>query len=288
MRRDDQNSSDEENLQREDSSVGQTLRAAREALDLTLDQVSADLRIEPKFLEALENDDFAALAAPVFTKGYLRQYATRVELDDKSVLTRYYQQVGAQDIPTLRSNTIEIGSDQTQARLLIAASAIVFLVAAVAIWQFNTPDPSADADPDPVVESVPEVEPPISSPEIVTEVPPDPVDAAIEDVEDVEDIEQSEPSSVEASEEIDEPTLQVEIVFAEDCWTEVIDANGERLFYGLGSAGARTRFAATPPLSFFLGNANGVELLVNDTAFAIPDQNRQGNLARFVILESGD
>ena len=149
MRRDDQNSSDEENPQREDSSVGQTLRAAREALDLTLDQVSADLRIEPKFLEALENDDFAALAAPVFTKGYLRQYATRVELDDKSVLTRYYQQVGAQDIPTLRSNTIEIGSDQTQARLLIAASAVVFLVAAVAIWRFNTPDPSAAADPDP-------------------------------------------------------------------------------------------------------------------------------------------
>ena len=102
---------------------------------------------------------------------------------------------------------------------------------------------------------MPEVEPPISSPEIVTEVPPDTVDAAIEDVEDVEDIEQSAPSSVEASEEIDEPTLQVEIVFAEDCWTEVIDANGERLFYGLGSAGARTRFAATPPLSFFLGNA---------------------------------
>ena len=161
MRRDDKKSSDEESPQRDDSSVGQTLREAREELDLTLDQVSTDLRIEPQFLEALENDDFASLAAPVFTKGYLRQYAVRLELDDKAVLTQYYRQVGAQNIPTLRSNTLEIGSDQTQARWLIAGSVLAFLLAAVAIWQFSTPDPLAGAGPEPVSESepVPESEP---------------------------------------------------------------------------------------------------------------------------------
>ena len=286
MRRDDQNSSEDESPEREDASVGQTLRDAREALDLTLDQVSADLRIEPQFLEALENNDFASLAAPVFTKGYLRQYAVRVDLDDKAILTQYYRQVGAQDVPTLKSNTLEIGSDQTQARWLIAGSALAFLLAAVAIWQFSAPDPVTEAEPGPVpdAETAIEIEEtsPVTAPEIISEVPQDPVDAVVEEAD------ETEAAPVEVPEEIEAPTLQVEIVFEEDSWTEVIDASGERLFYGLGSAGARTRFSATPPLSFFLGNANGVELLVNDTPFAIPDQNRQGNLARFVILETGN
>ena len=85
-----------------------------------------------------------------------------------------------------------------------------------------------------------------------------------------------------------EPTMQVEIRFYEDCWAEVIDGRGERLFYGLGSVGAQAQFTATPPLSFFLGNVDGVVLLVDDIPYAIPAESRRGNIAEFVIPESAD
>jgi cytoskeleton protein RodZ len=81
--------------------------------------------------------------------------------------------------------------------------------------------------------------------------------------------------------------VQVELSFTEDCWTEISDSEGERLFYGLGSAGARSRFNATLPISIFFGNAGGVDLTVNGDRYPIPTGSRQGNLARFVIAEPG-
>ena len=96
----------------------------------------------------------------------------------------------------------------------------------------------------------------------------------------------SEP--IEALPEVIASELQVEIIFREDCWTEVIDVLGERLFYGLGRAGARSRFAAAPPLSLFLGNASGVDISVDGIPYEISGENRQGNLARFMILGPGD
>ncbi|HEY5624414.1 MAG TPA: RodZ domain-containing protein [Gammaproteobacteria bacterium] len=291
MSRDDQKNVDEAEPQREEASVGQTLKAAREALDLTLEQISTDLRIETQFLQALEDDAFESFSAPVFTKGYLRQYALRVNLDDKALLTQYYRQVGAQNVPSLRPNSLELlSSDQSQARWLVAGSAVLLVAAAAALWWFNSavPDPAAEPETGAVSEPAP-----IASPEVVSEVPselpalPAVVSEAEPEVE-PEAVAEEPPDDppVAAPEEADEPTLAVEIVFQEDCWTEVIDARGERLFYGLGSAGARTRFEAMPPLSFFLGNASGVEIFVNDETFTIPAQNRQGNLARFVVLDA--
>ncbi len=278
MQHHDEPALDDENPSREISSVGQTLKAAREALNLPIEQIAADLRIEPRYLVALEENDFESFSAPVFTKGYLKQYAIRVGLDEKGLLTDYYRQVGTQQVPKLPTNMLVSDSDQRQARWLIAGSAVALVVAAVVIWRINTAEPEV-----PAVISTP-ADDPVTLPEAVVldAVEPQP-GSAVQDAtpEVVEEV-------VAPIAEAIEPSLEVEIIFDEDCWTEVIDGRGERLFYGLGSAGARTRFAATPPLSFFLGNASGVELFIDGAAFAIPAENRQGNLARFVIVESGD
>ena len=281
MQRPDGRGTEEESRNGEFSSVGETLREAREALDLKIEQLAADLRIEAPYLIALEANEFDEFSAPVFAKGYLKQYSLRLGLDDKALLTLYYRQVGTQQVPKLRIQTLETGEDQQQARWLIAGSALVFVIAAGSIWRLSTPEPEAPLVSQPV-ENVVESEPveltPVAQPEaaIVTEPAPLELPAVLID------------DSADDAVEIVAAALQVEIVFHEDCWTEVIDARGERLFYGLGSAGARSRFSATPPLSFFLGNASGVDLSVDEMPYEIPGENRQGNLARFVILESGD
>jgi cytoskeleton protein RodZ len=285
MQRHDDNEIDAESPRGEFSSVGETLREAREALDLKIEQLAADLRIEVPSLVALEADDFDEFSAPVFAKGYLKQYSLRLGLDDAAMLTLYDRQVGTQHVPKLRIQTLELNEDQQQSRWLIGGSAVAFIVAALLIWQLSTPEAGtsvgsasiADVVESESVDIAPAVEPPAA---IVAEpAPVEPIAAIVDDPADL---------PADLPEEVVVPELQVEIVFHEDCWTEVIDARGERLFYGLGSAGAQSRFSATPPLSFFLGNASGVDLSVDDMPYEIPDQNRQGNLARFVILESGD
>lgn len=282
----------EESSSEEPSSVGQELRAAREALNLPIKQLAGDLRIEPHYLVALEENDFAAFSAPVFAMGYLKQYAIRLGLDEKELLTDYSLQVGAQEPPLLRSSTLRTNTNQQQARGLVAGSVVVSVVAATLIWWFSTPEPAAPVvrQPDAPI-PVGELEAPVTeTAEPEESALAQPVPVVVERVSLVPQQRLAEPVEefVEALAVVAEPTMQVEIRFYEDCWTEVIDGRGERLFYGLGSVGVQAQFTATPPLSVFLGNVDGVVLLVNDMPYAIPAESRRGNIAEFVIPESAD
>ena len=275
----DDQATEESRLDVETLTVGKRLSAARESSEIPIDQIAGDLRVEVRYVTALEADEFEEFSAPVFAKGYLKQYALRLGLDEAELLAQYDQQVGTQQEPQLRSETLAFKSDRQQSRWPVAISGSLLIVAGGVAWWFNQPELAVvRAIPETEVES-PQIEPAVVPAEIIETLPAPPVEAAVE-----------EPTTppLEIPAELPAASLEVEIVFAEDCWTEVIDANGERLFYGLGSAGAQTRFSATPPLSFFLGNASGVELRVDGAPFAIPGENRQGNLARFVILEPGD
>lgn len=69
--------------------LGDILRAAREQQGLTLDQVEAALRIRRSYLEALEADNFEALTAPVYAKGFLSNYARYLGLDPEEMLRLY-------------------------------------------------------------------------------------------------------------------------------------------------------------------------------------------------------
>ena len=90
----------------EKRSVGETLRAARNAQSLTLEQIATELRIELPQLEALENDRFERIGVPVFVKGYLRQYGMRLGVDPRELLMQYYQQNSLKEVQVQPSKTI--------------------------------------------------------------------------------------------------------------------------------------------------------------------------------------
>lgn len=69
--------------------LGTLLREAREAQGLTLAQVQQELRINLRFLEALENGQYQVLPTPVHVRGYLRNYARLLKLDPQPLLDRY-------------------------------------------------------------------------------------------------------------------------------------------------------------------------------------------------------
>ncbi len=72
--------------------VGESLRRKREEENISLQSVAAGTRITPRYLQALERDEFHSLMAEVFIRGYLRSYAKFIHLNPEEVLALYQHQ----------------------------------------------------------------------------------------------------------------------------------------------------------------------------------------------------
>lgn len=69
--------------------IGLTLKEAREKEGLSLSKASKDTKIDVKYLEALENEDFEALPSPGYVKIYLHKYGEYLDLNVTDLLKHY-------------------------------------------------------------------------------------------------------------------------------------------------------------------------------------------------------
>ena len=68
------------------ATAGSTLRSAREAAGLSVDDVALQLKLAPRQVRALEDDDFQHLPGRTFARGFARNYARFIQLDPDRVL----------------------------------------------------------------------------------------------------------------------------------------------------------------------------------------------------------
>jgi len=66
--------------------LGDVLKNARENRGLTLDEVALETKIQKRYLEDLEKEDFEDMPGKVYERGFLRTYAEALGLDVKEVL----------------------------------------------------------------------------------------------------------------------------------------------------------------------------------------------------------
>lgn len=69
--------------------LGERLRSARKARAVTLEQAAQALKLDPKVLQALEDERYDVLGAPVFVRGHLKAYARLLGLSEQAVLEAY-------------------------------------------------------------------------------------------------------------------------------------------------------------------------------------------------------
>ena len=69
-------------------SVGETLKAAREGKGLSAQDAATRLRLMTRQVEAMEADDFASLGQPVFARGFVRNYARLLGVDEVALLAQ--------------------------------------------------------------------------------------------------------------------------------------------------------------------------------------------------------
>ncbi len=75
-------------------SIGETLREARHNKRASLEDASRATKIKFEILEQLEADEFDRLAAPAYTKGFLKLYAEYLGLDSQAVVEAYLHSQG--------------------------------------------------------------------------------------------------------------------------------------------------------------------------------------------------
>src|SRR3954452_13852266 len=68
---------------------GEELRREREIRGISLKEIADSTKISKRFLEAIERNDHRTLQAPVFTRGFVREYARYLGLSSEDMVNRY-------------------------------------------------------------------------------------------------------------------------------------------------------------------------------------------------------
>src|SRR6478672_11556746 len=71
------------------ASFGEELRREREIRGISLKEIADATKISKRFLEAIERNDHKTLPAPVFTRGFVREYARYLGLNSEEMVNRY-------------------------------------------------------------------------------------------------------------------------------------------------------------------------------------------------------
>lgn len=75
------------------SGVGPTLREARKRHEIELSAVEEATRIRPRFLHAIENEEWDVLPGGIYTRGFIRTYAAFLGLDGDRLAEDYRREV---------------------------------------------------------------------------------------------------------------------------------------------------------------------------------------------------
>jgi len=78
---------------------GERLKREREMREVTLKEVTTATRIGPRFLEALENEEWDKLPGGIFNRGFVRSIARFLGLDEENLLAEYDMARGEQSLP---------------------------------------------------------------------------------------------------------------------------------------------------------------------------------------------
>jgi cytoskeleton protein RodZ len=299
-------------------SLGSYLRRERELRHVSLQDISATIKVQLKFLDALERNDYDQLPPAPFVAGFLRAYAQHLGLDPAEIVAAYHARHGLAEglegrrllvtYPVKRSKRLR----RTGIGVVVAA---IILVAGL-VWHTARWERAADltAVPSRVVP-----EPPLQpanagadSVRLTSDTPhPQGTDtsaasasvASQEATPSPRPREPEGPATVAATPEapsasasvplVSEPApeetlpreppapLVVEAIALEDTWLRV-DIDGAKRHSLLLTAGKSIQWEATERFVFTVGNAQGTRLVLNGHDVPLPPT--QSNVVRDFVL----
>ena len=296
------------------SSAGAALKAAREAAGLSVDAVARQLKLAPRQVKALEDDDYQRLPGRTFVRGFARNYARFVRLDPDTVISLMPapDSAPALERPALAASRRPMGEIPVERVTKPSASRWLIpllLLAIVAIAGFyeyarspsgflrqllapasapaaSRAPPSAAAASAPGNVAAPPAVPPRSvAGTTTTTALPNPVIASqpagtTPQEAPATDARSAAPDAGAAAGAAVSATLR--LTFSGTSWVEVRDANGRLVLQMTGGPGMTQNVSAAPPLELALGNAPNVAVTFRGQLLDLAPYTR-GNVARVAL-----
>ncbi|SFZ72625.1 cytoskeleton protein RodZ [Chitinimonas taiwanensis DSM 18899] len=276
-------------------SAGAILAAQRKQLGMSVDEVSAKLKLSHRQIEALETDRYDALPGNTFVRGFVRNYARLLQIDAQPLLhyleSHLPQEAPQAALPRLQSETLPTlrpGGSPGQSSFLLAVlgGLALALIAFGAYWLvqqsrqepiltlpetqapvvLETPAPIAQSAPvvsAPAIEAAPAAVPPepalpAQAAALTPALPaaqPTPAPATAAPTLPPATTPQVTPPAV-----VPAPTGEIRVVAKQESWVQITDANGRRLVNELLPAGQVRVVGGKPPYQVRIGNGRQTEL----------------------------
>jgi cytoskeletal protein RodZ len=259
----------------ESGNFGDWLRRQREVREISLRDIADRTKISFRYLEAMEADRFDLLPAPVFAKGFLREYARYVGLSPDDVVNHYLSEHHPEELAgdpkedaagkvAVRPRQKPLDSGPPPMRrnwsggLLLGLAGLVLLVlVALAAWFADRRhDDRRDPRQAPPMTALAPV-PAGAQPAVPARPSPPPPTAPI----------------------------QVSLDFAKDCWVEAVIDGGKHRFSELRVQGESLPLEAEKSISLTLGNAGAVDIQVN--GYPLPLNKKEGDVVHDLVIDLG-
>jgi cytoskeleton protein RodZ len=275
-------------------SLGERLKAAREAAGMTAQKAADALHLDAWVVEALEGGDYSRVGPSVYVKGHMKRYAGLLGLPANEILAL------ANDRPPSAAAAAASAPPQSQAPSLrlrasvpgpgpygvrIAALVIIAGGIAAAYWRlprvsFWAPKPAASATVPAAAAAPSAMAVPASTGSEgagpTAEGADAPPTAAVPGAKGAAGASAGDGDALAGV-----GKAKLRLSFSADSWVYVRDAQGRRLFAGNGRANSVTTIAGDAPMRVYLGFASGVQVEVNNRVVAIGPQFIAGDVARF-------
>jgi hypothetical protein len=250
-------------------SFGEELRRERELRQISLREVAEATKINLRFLEALENNDFDTLPGGFFVRGFIKAFARHIGVNEEAMVNAYLLELGRQRgraaasaDPTpppaseppppkapasaatgsaARGSVLPGASSGAARAVIVGASLLAFLGVAFLLWSTvrqmgagaaRAPEAAPTAGPASGAEEVA-----AAAPAGLREPPP--------------------------------PTLSVELGVRRRSWVRVL-CDGSELVNRTLDGGARRSFECRDEVSLSASEAQALEVRINGRALELP------------------
>jgi cytoskeletal protein RodZ len=256
------------------ASFGEELRREREIRGISLKEIADATKISKRFLEAIERNDHRTLPAPVFTRGFVREYARYLGLNAEEMVNRYNFAAAGDDRIEKSAHLERLvqppaitgeppkkkGIPPVYARVDANVYILILIVAAlvgVSWWAIQHKRNESEAMRE-------------SASAAVTTAP-------VEAPKPVPQTDTAPPASTEPA------PLKLTLELTDDSWID-LEADGQTVMKDEYRRGTRETFEAKDGFRFKrIGNAAGVLLILNDKE--IPPLGRDGQVIKNRVFD---
>ena len=274
--------------------AGAALFKERRRQGLSLGDISRQLKLSVRQVEALERDDYSGYKGPVFIHGFIRNYAKLLGLDPEPLIRATDSMLDPPVTPAVmpreqeRLQPMRVGGRKYRfwpAAIVVLLVGIAILVyfggrhapeagrtaSTVAARDKTAPSSKVAAEAKSVADTRGRTE---SKPEVESAVKPEAKPEAKTGPRAGNVAHRLPPEAGAAGAAEPAGRVTVRMIFEQESWVEIKDRAGNTIFGQLNPAGSRRSVSGEPPLSVVVGNAGGVRLFRGDKSIDLAPHMR--------------